>query len=297
MKREGGSVPWTSPQQCKRSRLCVSTVGSQDSRLRLVLHFRGTSLPLTTLQTVESTPGSLKKTSLARPEVGHRKKSCLDRKVNGKIFKTPKVDSKGKSDAKKKETQQKSSSPTTSETVETAPGSLEKISLARPEVEHGKKSCLDKTINGKIFKTPQVENRSKSDAKKKPTQQKYLSLTTSQTVENTPGSLKKTSLATPEVEHGKKSFPDNQINGKICKTPKVQNRDNGDAKKRSTQQKSLLLTLSKHADTGDTERTYLGRNSTHCSQTKNIEATCRETSRQDHRNSEIARSRVQPNLV
>ncbi|XP_078613563.1 uncharacterized protein LOC144883149 [Branchiostoma floridae x Branchiostoma japonicum] len=226
MKREGGSVSWTAPQQCKRSRLCVSTVGSQDSRLRLVLHFRGTSSSLTPPKTVDTTPGSLKKSSLTRPEVQHgKKKSCLDRKVNGKIFKMPKVDSKGKSDAKKKQIQQKSLLLTTSKTVETAPGSLKKTSLTRPEGEHGKKSCLDKQINGKIFKTPQVENEDKSDDKKIP-----------------------------------------------------------------TQQKSLLLTLSKHADTGDTERTYSDYNTTHCRQTKNIVATCRETSRRDHRNSEVARS-------
>ncbi|KAI8515215.1 sentrin specific peptidase 5 [Branchiostoma belcheri] len=78
MKREGDGMPWTAPRKCKRSRLCVSTAGSPDGHLHLVLHFkrRFSFLSLTPSNHVETAQE-------------HRRKPCVDRRVSGKCEQKP----------------------------------------------------------------------------------------------------------------------------------------------------------------------------------------------------------------
>ncbi|XP_066266372.1 uncharacterized protein [Branchiostoma lanceolatum] len=159
MKREGGSVPWTAPQQCKRSRLCISTVGSQDSRLHLVLHFRGTS---SSLVRSKPAPRNLKKISLTRPVLKHQRKSCIDKKINGKIFKTQGVESKDKTaDGTKIKLTQKKFSP------------LALSTHVKTGLENGKMPCTDKMVNGVVSKasTEMKKEETTSHTKEPPTQQ------------------------------------------------------------------------------------------------------------------------------
>ncbi|XP_019644917.1 PREDICTED: uncharacterized protein LOC109485691 [Branchiostoma belcheri] len=132
MKREGDGMPWTAPRKCKRSRLCVSTAGSPDGHLHLVLHFkrRSSFLSLTPSNRVETAQE-------------HRRKPCVDRRVSGKIVKPQRVGSKSRTvgEAKKRTTQLKS----VHELEMKSPKSCESHGL-----ESGNKSYVNKVADQKV---------------------------------------------------------------------------------------------------------------------------------------------------